>query len=476
MGRFAECQFAQCLFGGKLAGVTSDYETVEYMLQVRQADDTILAWLPNFSNGKWTQERNKPDLIEFNYPAHDAACAYFVKPNIIVLIDHTTMTTLQKFRVQYTEEAGIKAPEQISVHGEDYLGQLSEEFVTEYQAVDESLRDIIVDLLAFQDRTIHIHAYVPGIVFAGYGAMQNDLWVTNKSILRCIEQLAQAQGGWYWVTPQRRFNWREYYVPTGVTYYRQPQIRFERGKNMRGIKCHRDYRNLVTRLYAYGHGASRADRLNLKDDAGQPNEYITDAAAEAEYGIVARVYENSSIEDGAYLLAQAQYMLDLHKAPEVTYSIDVIDMSKDKNSPRDFEHIDLGARVYIADDVLGIATSQVVTRLVRDLDLPFNIQVQLAEISRIQGGRKNITDVIKRLIDRVDEYGLSDDTQVPLSDTAPVGLGAVGAAGTASEAAKQDHVHPGLSNDNPVGLGAAAPGGGTTASRFNHVHPYEVYT
>lgn len=483
MGQFGQCQFAQCLFGGKVAGAITDYEVTEYMLQVRSSTNTILAWLPNFSNGSWTQERNKPDLIRFSYPAHDAACAYFVKPNIIALIDYTTMTTLQKFRIQYTEESGISPPEQITVHGEDYLGQLGEEFVTEYQVTDQNLRDIIIDLFAFQDKSPAIHANVSGIVFAGHGAMQNDLWVTNKSILRCIEQLAQAQGGWYWVTPHRRFNWREYYVPYGVTYYAYPLIRFERGKNLRGITCHRDYRNLVTRLYAYGHGTSRSDRLNLLD-AGEPQEYIRDAAAEAAYGIVARVYENSSVEDAAHLLAQAQYMLDLHKAPEITYSINLVDLSKDKNYKRDFEHVDLGVRVLVIDDVLGIQTQQVVTKLVRNLDLPFNLSVQLASISRTRGGRRSIADTIKWLVDKVDDFALSDDTQVPLSDTVPLDVAAAGAAGTGAEASREDHEHgldtgvgsPIFSDANPQALGAVAPGTGAKGSRDDHVHPYEVYT
>ena len=215
--------------------------------------------------------------------------------------------------------------------------------------------------------------------------------------------------------------------------------------------------------------------LNLLD-AGEPQEYIRDVAAEAAYGIVAKVYENSSIEDAAELLTEAQYILSLYKEPEITYSIDLVDLSKDKNYKRDFEHVELGARVLVIDDKLGISTEQEVTRLVHNLDLPFNLAVSLSSISRIQGGRKSITDVVKWLMDKVDDFALSDDTQVPLSDTAPVVFTDTGAAGTALEAARQDHVHPGLSNTNPVALGAAAPGAGATASRFNHVHPYEVYT
>ena len=59
-----------------------------------------------------------------------------------------------------------------------------------------------------------------------------------------------------------------------------------------------------------------------------------------------------------------------------------------------------------------------------------------------------------------------------LSDATPAALAAAGAAGTATEISRADHVHEGttLSSATPAALGTAAAGTATTASRGDHVH------
>ncbi|WP_256789820.1 hypothetical protein [Frankia sp. AvcI1] len=60
-----------------------------------------------------------------------------------------------------------------------------------------------------------------------------------------------------------------------------------------------------------------------------------------------------------------------------------------------------------------------------------------------------------------------------LSTSTPAATAASGSAGTATDAARSDHVHaaPQLSSTNPVALGTAAAGSATASARQDHVHP-----
>jgi len=62
----------------------------------------------------------------------------------------------------------------------------------------------------------------------------------------------------------------------------------------------------------------------------------------------------------------------------------------------------------------------------------------------------------------------------PLGSATPIVAG-TGAAGTATNASREDHVHPAqtvpaLSSTTPANLGTAAVGSGTTSARSDHVH------
>lgn len=97
------------------------------------------------------------------------------------------------------------------------------------------------------------------------------------------------------------------------------------GKNLRGIEIERDPTNIVTRIYPLGNGEGVNQLTIAKVNGGQL--YLSDATAEALYGVHKRVWVDNRFEDAESLKASAQAILDQYKRPQVSCQIDAIDYS-----------------------------------------------------------------------------------------------------------------------------------------------------
>lgn len=421
---FAKPLFAEALFAD---GIVSDqlaaYEVRTWLLEARDNSGTLLGFLPDFNTGRWTEEANRPEPLTFDYPARESVCSNFVRPNQIWLRDYDSGTLYQKFRILDKTLTGY-SNETYSVNCESLLGQLGEEWITEYEVTGATLSTIISGLLGFQDKASKI---VKGTITPSLATSQN-INARNKSILAAIEALHEEIGGYFWVDAWRRFHWQ-------TNIGRDSGQQFRREKNMLGISEQVDYKNMATRVYAYGTGSNRTNRLNLTD-AGEGQEYVKDASAESTYGIVARAFVDNTIEVPAQLLAKANYVLGLYKDPQYRYRIKLLDLAKDKRYKRSFEHVEIGSRVWLIDEQLGIETNQTVVKLTRNLDTTLLLDLELANTT------KRASDFIAELAKRAVESEFKDTIgTTDWYEETPAALGP-GAPGTALQSAHGDHEHP----------------------------------
>ena len=457
---YAEHLYAEGLYAHGVAAVTVAYRTVEYHLELRSKTGTLLAHLPWWDKAVWTQETNVPDRLEFTYPAWDEVCADLETPNQVWLRDSAhEYELLQKFRIQVVKQVSEKN-EYVAVTCEDLLCQLADEWIDEYEGgPTDTVADALSDWFGRQVNSPKLSRY---LVSSGIANEQMEISVVNQSVLAAIRNLQEKLGGYMRVSPARRFTWT-----TSIGKNIGQQIR--RGKNLKGIEVERDFTEMTNRLYAYGAGQNRDSRLTLKD-AGESHEYLDDSSSQSTWGrIVCGVYHNSEITDASTLKKVAQKILAAESDPRIDYLVDIPDLSQDANAPRDFEHIELGARIVLIDEKLGISTTQHVVKVERDLRKKLNITVGLSNKKQLLG------HLIAELIQKQKELDLGD---VETSELDPEDIGTAADPGSTGEFADAGHRHKGLTvyTSNPEPLGTASPGDSGFASDGKHVHPIPKYT
>ena len=470
-GILARDLWAEGLWGGGDAEPTDvvDFATREYELLLYDKNDVLLSFLPNFSNPFWTTEVNRPDILSFDYPSRDNNAARFVQPNQIWLRDRANGNLLlQRFRIMTPT---LEAPDPDIIHVEclDWMSLLAEERITSFirsTSDAATFADVIDGYLAFQANTIHIHR---GVMSAAIKNRQTNTWATNKTILDAIETIHETVGGHYHVDAYRRLTWKERLGPSKGQQFRV-------GKNIQNLtRVGPDFTEVINRLYAYGNGSNRDTRLNLID-AGEPNEYVDDAASIASFNIKSGLWRDSEIEDAAELLAAAEFVLEQRKDPRVSYSVGVVDLTFDTNIGRNFEAIELGSVWWVIDEQVSIQTQQIVVKIVRNLRVPTDVRLEITNIPR------DLSSLFKKLFRGLEELELADSAdslaQIPgLTDPSDIAWwDRVGDVGNLDDlitdmlAANPTAILSDLVPDPIVALGSAAAGTGVKASREDHKH------
>ena len=431
-GILARDLWAEGLWGGGDATPTApvEYATREYQLELRNSADTLLAFLPNFSTGSWTEEVNRPDELTFDYPGRDALVPSFTQPNQVWLRDKANGNALlQRFRIIDAELSGVET-DMIRVNCLDWMSQLREEWITYFQkdtADAASFADIIDGYLDFQVNSKKVKR---GKFTTTIKNRLTNTWATNKTILDAIETIHETIGGHYHVDAYRRLHWKQQLGPS-----RGQQFRI--GKNIKSLtRTGPDFSETINRLYAYGNGSNRDTRLNLID-AGEVNEYIRDAASEAAYNIKCGMWVDSEIEDAAELLASAQIVLDQKKEPRLSYTLDAVDLTFDSSQPRSYEAIELGSKWWVIDEYLSIQTKQLVVKIVRSLRVPLDVKLEITNVPR------DLSNIFKRLLRGLEELEMGDSSALILSNDIP-SIGDTtggGSAGTGIEGSRDDHSH-----------------------------------
>jgi len=462
-----------------------------YILEVADGSGTLLARLPYFGGGVWTQQVNKFPSINFTYPFDDAAVSNFVKPNTMVLRDNTGQA-IDRFHISTVTKARNSSGERIlTVFGEGLLWQLGGEYIDAYDTGGAvTVMSVIADLFSnYQLNGVVQQLYVGTIDAAIATATTSKVW-DNTNILQALHQIRKEVGGFFYVDDEFYFHWKKNVeLKTGQE--------FRLTKNMPGLEETTDYRTIATRLYGKGWGARDGDRLESEQN---------DAVAQGVYGIVGDSWSNQDIRIQGELDTITANVLAQLKDPRIDYEAEVMDLSfLDSGVDYSHESIRIGARVRVVDSELGVTIETNIGAIQRSLSQPTKVKVKfidpaaldvvqptavediIEDIANILEKLKTVTDhdtgIYDYIWDPTSGTGHLNDwinnvlgtTTFAASNAVPEDVAEEGAAGTDDEYSRGDHVHKGsyvpLSSTTPedvVTTGAA--GTGADVSRDDHVH------
>ena len=348
---------------------------MDYTLETRDSANKLKGVLKEAYSCRYVQVGNEPSRLVFSYPA-DGIFASEIKRANLVWLKNEAGSILDKFHLQTKHSAR-------SQDGFAY-------YEVDYQSLACQLADEIIDNIdvrGFADKTI---AYVISYLFTNYQMNANPISVgsidavigdkecevvgENVSILELIKEMWDATGGYYYVDKDRKFYWK---VTIGED--KGQQLRY--AKNLKGIERVEDYSSIVTRLYYYGAGISsnrEQNKLNLKDDAAQLNYYL-DSDTQGDYDIIPKSLTNFTIYSGDVLLAVAQQYLADHKNPIISYRINFADLSEFPEGIS-FDKLQLGSKVKVIDEDLGIDVETYIVKIDKNLDHPENTEVELCSV------------------------------------------------------------------------------------------------
>ena len=261
----------------------------------------------------------------------------------------------------------------------DLMSQLGRETVVEYLAESKTIDAIVDDLLAMQILT---PAITKGTISNSIKDLTRSIQVDGDTILRALMRLRDTVGGYIEVDNDRELNWLD-----SIGEDKGQQIRYR--KNLKGIERDMDYSSLVNRLYAYGASEGEA-RIELTAPG-----YVEDEASQTEWGgIYVGTKVDRSITHPDTLLAWANLKLAETKNPIIAYRVDTVDLSKSEEIDFSFEALQLGSKIKVIDEKLGIDVETTVVKIEHpDLLHPEQMTLELANRT------KDITDTLSEVYD-----------------------------------------------------------------------------
>jgi hypothetical protein len=130
-----------------------------------------------------------------------------------------------------------------------FLAQLKKEVVTDFEADDELVEDIVDALLGYQlnSNPITLGTIEPDV--------SRSIKIDQDTLFGALLRLHESVGGYIYVDQDRKFQWK-----LNIGESKGQQIRYK--KNLKGIKRYTDYVDYAHRIYAYGDGEG-IDRVRL---------------------------------------------------------------------------------------------------------------------------------------------------------------------------------------------------------------------
>ncbi|MCJ7828151.1 MAG: phage tail protein [Dehalococcoidia bacterium] len=315
----------------------------------------------------------------------------------------------------------------------DFLAQLGDEIVFDYEVEDATITTIVTALLTFQLNTVPITLGTIEPVVTRSISVQQD------TILGVLQGLRDTVGGYISVDINRRLNWLD-----NIGEDKGQQIRYK--KNIKGLSRTREYTNFGNRLYCYGAGEGTA-RIHLDDAVGMTVDYVEDIPSQNIYGKCIRQLTDKSITDPDVLLAWANLKLEEMKDPRHSYTVDMVNLAA---MGWDFEALQLGSMVKVIDEDLGIDINARIVKITRDLSDPTNIRVEISNPG------KDIIDTMG---------GVYDTQQFESHIATKIGAGQVVVLGTfvvsdwltaGTTLIKGDYIRSGTLESNNWGVGAGS--------------------
>lgn len=220
-----------------------------HVLKLVNSSGNLVRVLDKFFNGQYEQTINETPLLEFSYPIDEGLTSSFVRDNEVWLYDDSD-TLMEKFRIlERNDTRSSNGAVFNRVTCEGYLGKLAEETVLDYTASPTNaftITEIVEDLLDLQVGSSPI-TYNAGKIDSAIGDPVRSLVVTSKSILDTLRELRETIGGYFYVDSGGDFNW-----VSNLGDNIGKEVRFK--KNLVSIEKRLDYKDLVTRLHAFGSG------------------------------------------------------------------------------------------------------------------------------------------------------------------------------------------------------------------------------
>ena len=392
----------------------------KYYFEARDKDELLLAVLPNVQNGSMTRVVNEVGSLTFDYPGLDSNCDYLVFPNQVWIYDQRH-TLIEKYVILPTKQVMSGVVYTHSVDCASIIYEMTRTHVPTFTTTSTVEVGTLLNTL-FQYQAGN-NQFSIGYIDYSIRNKEMEFDLKNQNMLQVIESIFSAVNmGYYWVDSSRRFYWLNKQSPT---YGHQIRL----GKNMIGVTVTSDPTTIVNQVYVYGQDADTKTRIDL----GVQN----DTTSQALYGIIPAAKELKQCGDLTMLQTYANNYLAIYAYPLMTYDIDCVNLSTAYPELHWFEELQLGSRVKIYNEDLGIETSDIVVKLEDDLSNPIRQKVVLGNL------RPTLEEPIQNLIDRIQDEETSDTVGLAGSGSSSTGIDpdSTASVGESEDAARADHQH-----------------------------------
>lgn len=402
--------FNDALFGGELFGgspvetgdLSSSRSSWPYLLELYDSSASNLKMrMTEWITASWTRSMNRPDTLDFTYPAAGHNIHLIVNPCLVV-IKNSLRQVVSVFHIQKQVYTQNPQKEELRFNCIGVLAQLGKCLVQKYTSAIENedpeqpstfktIEDIIEDLLGMQNNE-HWRDISLGSIPHSMSSRSLCIEVTNKSVLQVLEELSGIIGGYFFVNAAFQLVWAPSEDKEHAIRAKQ-SVRL--GANMLDFEETLDYWEIATEVKAIGKG------LDDERPTGAAQANIE------KYGTITKVLSFPNTEDVGLLEEAAEKELLICKEPIRTLGLSAIDLSKCTTS------IDIIDRTY---DIGPISiyhprignVKTFIEQIQIELSQPQNIKLQLAdptipkdELENLPLPRKKETnpDLIDRMVE-----------------------------------------------------------------------------
>lgn len=286
-------------------------------------DMAFIAVLENAFGVGYQKKLNSLWTATFSMPYDDPKTKLLKPYTIIEIFDDEERIDI--FRILPESATIDESTKVINYECEHVLGTLIDDILFQYhEQINLSTREIIEYVLSYQTK----QRWVLGTVEFNY--YYSHKWESENLLgsLFSIPTVFIEDYKWVWDTTRLPWVINLMQQPTDVKTY----IRY--GRNMQNIVRTINPTDLVTRLYGLGYGEGVNQLTVSSVNNGVP--YI-DSDTKDTYGIVSKIFTDTTEEDAAALLNKMRAYLERAKIPRYEYSIDVAHIYQiTKNSFDDF--------------------------------------------------------------------------------------------------------------------------------------------
>lgn len=367
-----------------------------WRVEVYDEDGDRVAYVPHLISGKLKKRLDQASTLEFKVAMDSEGAADLVRPNYIVLRDRWGFV-VETFQIVRRRPIGSGDASYVEIVAQGKISQLADEVVVEYSqgVATTTVGEHVAALLDLQEKAsvIELGTIEPEIadVELPFYAVDTNI---HAALLQLQAVLPKDLRGRFYLDAKGKFQWR--LVPGDVT----EQV-ITRGRNVQNLTAETDYSLLVNRIYLYGEGQDKADRLRLTD-AGEAEEYMEDAASIATWGLSPAIKVDRRVRYPETLLRMAERILEEFAEPQVKVEVDLLDLAK-ADDIEGWRDIEIGGKYRVVDTDLGVDSSIEIVGIEIDFARPVAIRVELANQTKTLGDL--ITGIVEALEQPLDVDG-----------------------------------------------------------------------